>query len=212
MESLARIAATVVEGDEDEVVRLVLEAADAAIPPEQIVDQGLLAGMTQIGALWRKDEVFIPEVLLASRAVDAGMQALKPYLHGRTLAKTGAVVLGTVKGDLHSIGKNLVKILLTASGFEVTDLGEDVDSARFLQAIRETRAPILAMSSLLTTTMGEMGATIRAVRDAGLRDSVKIIVGGACVTAKFAEEIGADGYGEDANSAVRICREFVGSA
>jgi 5-methyltetrahydrofolate--homocysteine methyltransferase len=164
--------------------------------------------MAQVGQLYEEGEIFVPEMLVAARAMSAALGVLKPHLVEQGVKYNGKVAIGTTQGDLHDIGKNLVAMMLEGSGYEIVDLGVDVPAGRFVQAVREG-ANVVAMSALLTTTMTNMQATIEAIRQAGLRDQVRIIVGGAPITKTYADEIGADGYAEDASSAVRLLKEVL---
>ncbi len=197
------------QGRTDEVQNLTQQALDAAVPPERILKEGLIEAMERVGVKFKNGEIYIPEVLIAARAMHAGMAVLKPILSKSTTATAAKVIIGTVKGDLHDIGKNLVSMMLEGGGFEVVDLGIDVSADRFVEAIREHRPQVVGMSALLTTTMREMRNTIQAIESAGLRKEVKTIVGGAPVTEKFAKEIGADGYAPDAASAVDEVKSLI---
>ncbi len=197
------------QGKIGEVQRLTRESLDGGETAEVILKQGLLPAMDRIGVRFKSGEVYIPEVLIAARAMHAGMAILKPILSKSTGSMAGKVVIGTVKGDLHDIGKNLVIMMLEGGGFEVVDLGIDLHPDKFIEAIRIHQPQVLGMSALLTTTIIEMKNTIEAIQKAGFRDKVKIIVGGAPVTEKFAKDIGADGYGPDAASAVDLVRSLV---
>lgn len=207
---LQRLASNLYNGEEQEVAALVQQALDDGVAPGEILSGGLIAGMDEVGKDFKAGELFVPEVLIAARAMHAGMNILRPLLSERDAMGAGKYVIGTVKGDLHDIGKNLVKMMLEGAGFETIDLGTDAGPADFVNAVREHQPNLLGMSALLTTTMVNMKATIEALEEAGLRDSVKIMVGGAPVTKAFAEEIGADAYAPDAASAVDVARELVG--
>jgi 5-methyltetrahydrofolate--homocysteine methyltransferase len=165
--------------------------------------------MAEVGARFERQEYYVPEMLLAARAMQAGLGLLKPLLAQRSVKPLGTVVIGTVKGDLHDIGKNLVAMMLEGAGFQIVDLGVDVPSERFVQAVREHGADLVGLSALLTTTMTQMSHVIRAMADAGLREKVKVLVGGAPITERFAAEIGADGHGETATAAVRVARRVL---
>lgn len=195
------ISAFLQKGNAKEVKELVERALDQGVPAKTILEEGLLAGMSIIGEKFKKNEVFVPEVLIAARAMNAGTALLKPHLASDGVAARGKVVIGTVKGDLHDIGKNLVRMMMEGKGLEVIDLGVDVPADRFVEAVREHRPEILALSSLLTTTMGEMKHVIDAVTNAGFRDGVKIMIGGAPITESFRATVGADAYTPDAASA-----------
>jgi 5-methyltetrahydrofolate--homocysteine methyltransferase len=173
-----------------------------------VLREGLIAGMAQVGKLYEDGEVFVPEMLVAARAMTAALAVLKPRLVEQGVASSGKVAIGTTEGDLHDIGKNLVAMMLEGSGYEIVDLGVDVPPAKFIEAIRDG-ANVVAMSALLTTTMTNMQSTIEAIKAAGLRDQVRIVVGGAPITKSYADEIGADGYAEDASGAVRMVKEVL---
>jgi 5-methyltetrahydrofolate--homocysteine methyltransferase len=207
---LQNMASRLYQGDAEEVVRLVQEALDQGVAPDEVLAGGLIAGMDEVGKDFKAGELFVPEVLIAARAMHAGMGVLRPLLAESDVTSAGKLVIGTVKGDLHDIGKNLVKMMMEGAGFETIDLGTDVGPEVFVDAVREHQPGIVGMSALLTTTMVQMKATVEALEEAGLRSSVKVIVGGAPVTAAFAEEIGADAYGADAASAVDVARSLVG--
>jgi len=196
------------QGKMDEAKRLTQEALDSGKPPESILKEGLIAAMDRIGVKFKNGEIYIPEVLIAARAMHAGMAILKPILSKSTGTMAGKVIIGTVKGDLHDIGKNLVVMMLEGGGFEVVDLGVDVPVEKFIEAIRTHQPQVVGMSALLTTTMREMKNTIQAIEGAGLKKQVKMIVGGAPLTEKFAKEIGADGYAPDAASAVDLMKSL----
>ena len=204
------IANSVIEGEKEKVRELVQQAIANRVSADKILSEGLIAGMNVVGGKMRKHEVFLPEVLLSAGAMQAGMDLLKPLLATGEVSLGPKVVLGTVKGDIHDIGKNLVGMMLTGAGFQVVDLGKDIPAERFVQATKEEEAQIVAMSALLTTTMPEMRNTIEALKVAGLREKVKVIVGGAPVSPEYAAQIGADGYGRDAAVAVDKVRELVG--
>jgi 5-methyltetrahydrofolate--homocysteine methyltransferase len=197
------------EGEMGEVKTLVQEALDAGESAESVLKEGLIQAMDRVGVRFKNGELYIPEVLLAARAMHAGMAILKPILSKSSGTITGKVLIGTVKGDLHDIGKNLVVMMIEGGGFDVIDLGIDVPASRFVEAVKEHRPQVVGMSALLTTTMMEMKNTIQALEEAGLKDRVKIIVGGAPVTEGFAKEIGADGYAPDAAVAVDVVRSWI---
>ena len=197
------------EGEMEEVKTLVQEALDAGESAERVLRQGLIQAMDRVGVRFKNGELYIPEVLLAARAMHAGMAILKPILSKSTETIAGKVLIGTVKGDLHDIGKNLVVMMIEGGGFDVIDLGIDVPASRFVEAVKEHRPQVVGMSALLTTTMMEMKKTIQALEEAGQKDRVKIIVGGAPVTEDFAKDIGADGYAPDAAVAVDVVRSWI---
>jgi len=197
------------QGKMDDVKKLTQEALNEGESAEIILKEGLIRAMDRIGIKFKNGEVYIPEVLIAARAMHAGMAILKPILSKSTGTMAGKVIIGTVKGDLHDIGKNLVVMMLEGGGFEVVDLGIDISAQKFIEAIREHQPQVVGMSALLTTTMREMKNTIQAIEWAGLKNQVKTIVGGAPLTEKFAREIGADGYAPDAASAVDVVKFLV---
>ncbi|MDY0287903.1 MAG: corrinoid protein [Sphaerochaeta sp.] len=195
-------------GKAKDVKELTQQAVDEGMKPEDILDQGLLAGMSIIGVKFKNNEVFVPEVLIAARAMNAGMAILKPLLVADNMVSRGTVVLGTVKGDLHDIGKNLVGMMMEGKGLTVVNLGTDVTPARFVEAAIEHKASIIACSALLTTTMREMENVVKAVKDANLGQSVKVMIGGAPVTESFKEKIGADAYTPDASTAAEVALQL----
>lgn len=209
MVDLKLLAEAVIRGDARECARLTQEGLDEGLSPQTLLNDGLMAGMAVIGERFKANEIYVPEVLIAARAMKAGMAILRPRLVETGAKPVGKVVLGTVKGDLHDIGKNIVGMMLEGAGFQVTDLGNDVAAERFVQAAKEQEAQIIGMSALLTTTMLNMKGTIEALKAAGLRERVKVMVGGAPVTQRFAEEIGADGYAENASLAVEKAKELL---
>lgn len=188
-------------GKAKEVKALVQQAIDEGIPAQTILTEGLLKGMDVVGEKFKNNEIFVPEVLIAARAMNMGAALLKPLLAESGVKATGKACIGTVKGDLHDIGKNLVKMMLEGKGLEVIDLGTDVSPETFVKTAQEENCQIICCSALLTTTMGVMGEVVKAVTDAGLRDKVKIMIGGAPVTEAFCRQIGADAYTPDAASA-----------
>ena len=206
-----KVYAYISQGKMDEVKKLTQEALDGGESPEAIVKQGLILAMEQIGIQFKNGDIYIPEVLIAARAMHAGMDVLKPILSKSNTPMVGKVVIGTVKGDLHDIGKNLVIMMFEGGGFDVVDLGVDVSPEKFVEAIQKQRPQVVAMSALLTTTMREMKTTLDAITKAGVRNQVKTIVGGAPLTEKFAKEIGADGYAPDAASAVQVAKSLIRS-
>jgi 5-methyltetrahydrofolate--homocysteine methyltransferase len=197
------------QGKMEEVKKLTQGALDAGEKAESILKEGMLPAMEQIGQQFKNNEIYIPEVLIAARAMHAGMAILKPILSKSSNSVAAKVIVGTVKGDLHDIGKNLVVMLLEGGGFEVVDLGIDVSADKFVEAIRTHQPNVVGMSALLTTTMREMKSILEAIQEAGLRGKVKIIIGGAPVTERFAKEIGADGYAPDAASAVDLVKTLL---
>ena len=197
------------QGKMDDVKKLTQDALDQGESAETILKDGLISGMDRIGVRFKNNEIYIPEVLIAARAMHAGMAVLKPILSKSATASPGKIIVGTVKGDLHDIGKNLVVMMLEGGGFDVVDLGIDVPADKFIEAIKTHQPQVVGMSALLTTTMKEMKNTLRAIDGAGLRKKVKMIVGGAPLTEKFAREIGVDGYAPDAASAVDKVKELL---
>jgi len=191
------------------VRELVQQALDSGVPVKEILDEGLLSGMNIVGKKFKNNEVFVPEVLVAARAMNQGVQVLKPHLVDANVKPIGKVCIGTVQGDLHDIGKNLVKMMMEGKGIEVVDLGTDVPPATFVDTAREQGCRIICLSALLTTTMGMMTEVVQAAREAGIRDQVKIMVGGAPVTDAFCQQIGADAYTPDAASAAEKAVEFL---
>ena len=206
MEVLRQISQKLQAGEHEKVAELTRQAIDAGIPPGRILDDGLLAGMDVVGRRFGAHEIFLPEVLLAARAMNAGVGLLKPLLIEEEVPSRGKVVLGTIKGDLHDIGKNLVGIMLEGAGFEVIDLGNDVSAERFVDAAEAEGAAVVGLSALLTTTMAGMREVVELVDRRGLSGAVKVVVGGAPVTREFATDIGANGYGYDANQAVELVK------
>jgi len=204
------IAAEVLKGQADSVRTLVQEAVSREIATEDILNRGLVAGMNVVGEKFKNNEFFIPEVLVSARAMNAGLEILNPLLAEAKVKSKGKVVIGTVKGDLHDIGKNIVSMMLQGAGFEIVDLGADVPKEKFIDSAREEGAPVVGMSALLTTTMIYMKEVIQGLREEGLRDSVKVIVGGAPVTQSYADQIKADGYAPDAASAVDLTKKLLG--
>ena len=208
MALLEELREAVIDGQAKLAVAKVTEGLDGGIEAGTLLREGLIAGMAQVGKLYEDGEVFVPEMLVAARAMTAALAVLKPRLVEQGVASSGKVAIGTTEGDLHDIGKNLVAMMLEGSGYEIVDLGVDVPAAKFVQAIRDG-ANVVAMSALLTTTMTNMQTTIEAIKAAGLRESVRIVVGGAPITKSYADEIGADGYAEDASGAVRMVKEVL---
>jgi 5-methyltetrahydrofolate--homocysteine methyltransferase len=210
MEIIAQLKDTVIAGRLGEAKGLAEKALAEGAEPGDILEQALIAGMDHIGELFKNNEVYVPEVLLAAKSMQQAMQVLKPRLVESGIEPRGKAVVGTVRGDLHDIGKNLVAMMLEGAGFEIIDLGNDVPAERFVEAAAEHEAHMIGMSALLTTTMHVMKETVELVKEKGLAGKVKTMVGGAPVTRGFAEEIGADGYGDDAATAVDLAKQFVG--
>jgi len=209
MSDLSLMSDALVAMNEQKVKELVREALDQGVLARVIVDKGLVPGMDIGGEKMENGDMFIPEVLMSAKAMSAAVEILKPLLGDEGLTAAGKVVIGTVKGDLHDIGKNLVVLMLESAGFEVYNLGVDIAPEEFARAVQEKGADLLGLSALLTTTMPMMKKTIDAVVESGLRDSVKVIVGGAPVNQKFADEIGADGYASDAGSANKLAKALL---
>jgi len=209
MVDLTNIVNSVIDGEEEKVRELVQQAINGGVSPKVILNEGLIAGMNVVGERMRKHEIFIPEVLMSATAMHTGVDLLKPLLMSSGISMGPKVVFGTVKGDIHDIGKNLVSMMLKGAGFQVIDLGINVPAERFVETARKEEAPIIAMSALLTTTMPEMKNTIEALKEAGMRERVKVIIGGAPVSPEYAAQIGADGYARDAARAMDKVRELV---
>ena len=208
MDLLTEISESLQKGDDAKVGELTQKAIDEGMEPKKILDEGLIAGMDVIGRRFRGHEIFLPDVLLSARAMYAGMDLLKPLFLRDEVPSIGKVVLGTVRGDLHDIGKNLVGIMLKGAGFEIVDLGKDVSPEVFVDTAEKEEAGIIGMSTLLTTTAPEMGRVIEILKERGLDDKIKTIVGGAPVSQALADEIGADAYGYDAANAVDLVKEL----
>ncbi len=199
----------ILDGNQKLVIEKVEQAIDSGLTAEEILNKAMIEAMAEAGTLFEEGEFFVPELLVAARAMQGGMELLKPLLTRDNVKAKGTVLAGTVKGDLHDIGKNLVCMMLEGSGFEIIDLGSDVDPQIFVQTIQEKHVDIVAMSALLTTTMVNMKTTIDALASAGVREKVKVMVGGAPVSQDFASKIGADGYAADANQAVRLAQSLL---
>ncbi|RLG96289.1 cobalamin-binding protein [Candidatus Bathyarchaeota archaeon] len=208
-EILEKISKAIVEFDIDNIKNLVNQALEAGIPALDIVTKGMAKGMEIVGKKYEEKEYFLAELIMAGEVMKTGMEVLEPHLKATPVGRKGVVVIGTVKGDLHDIGKNIVITLLKSSGFEVHDLGVDVDAQRFVEKVKETNADILALSALLTTTMVEMENVIKALKEASIRDKVKVIVGGAPITEEFASKIGADAFAVDAVQGLQKCKEMI---
>ena len=210
--SIETIYEAVLKGDAGTTEAEVKAALDASTPPKDILYKACIPAMEEVGRLFEEGEKFVPEMLISARAMQTAMGLLKPLLLEADIKTLGTVVVGTVAGDLHDIGKNLVGMMLEGSGFEVIDLGTDVSPQAFVDAVREHEPQVIGMSALLTTTMPSMGATIEALKEAGLRGDVKVMIGGAPITQDFADKIEADGFAPDASSASRKTKELVGAA
>ena len=210
METLiAEIYQGVLDGQSQAVYQKVQAALEANIPASTILNEGMIAAMAQVGHLFEEGEYFVPEMLISARAMQAGLSLLKPALKSEDVKSSGKVVIGTVKGDLHDIGKNLVAMMMEGAGFEIIDLGTDTSPDKFIGAIREHNPQIIAMSALLTTTMPNMVLTIQALQEAGVREQVKVMIGGAPVTETYAQQVGADGFATDASRAVAVAKALV---
>jgi len=209
MVDLNKVSEALQRGDAEKVGELVKEALEEKLTPKKILENGLIKGMDIIGGKFKRNEVYVPEVLIAARAMHAGMDILRPKLVETGVKNIGKVAIGTVKGDLHDIGKNLVKMMLEGGGFEVIDLGTDVSVDKFVEAVKVDQPDIVGMSALLTTTMVNMPEVVKALEAAGLRDKVKIMIGGAPITQNYADQIGADAYSPDAASAVDSAKSFI---
>ena len=206
---LKQIADNLIKGKAPEVKELVQKALDEGIDVEKVLNEGLVAGMNVVGVKFKANEFYVPEVLIAARAMKGGMALLRPILEERNIKGIGTVVLGTVKGDLHDIGKNLVGMMLEGAGFDVIDIGVDISPEKFVQTAKEKNASLIALSALLTTTMVSMKEVVKAVQETGL-DNLKVMIGGAPVTQSYADEIGANGYAADAASAADKAKELLG--
>ncbi len=209
MEILNELAESIIAGAAQKSQELTQKALDEGTKPVDVLNKGLIAGMQVVGKKFKNNEFYVPEVLIAARAMKAGLNLLRPKLVESGVEPLGRFVVGTVKGDLHDIGKNLVAMMMEGAGYEVIDLGVDVSPEQFANAIQEKNAQVVGMSALLTTTMVNMKQVIQQISDKGLRDDVKIVVGGAPLTQNYADEIGADGYAADAASAVELVKSIV---
>ncbi len=207
-----QLSTALLEGDAEKAPKLVKRGLKQGLVPKDILDNGLVVGMNEVGVRFKAGDMFVPEVLMSADAMQASLVILQPELVASGAKLIGKIVMGTVKGDLHDIGKNLVGMMCEGSGFTVIDLGFNVDPEAFVEALKEHQPDVVGMSALLTTTMRAMAQTIKAIEEAGLRDQVKIMVGGAPVDAAFAERIGADGYGSNGPAGSDLAKEFVGAA
>ena len=210
MVDLSLLSRAIDEGDREKTVQLTTEALGAGTNPQEIITHGLQAGMAVVGEKFSSGEYFLPDMLMAARAMKAALEVLKPSLEKTGMPTIGKVVIGTVEGDMHDIGKNVVATFLSGNGFEVLDLGQNVPINKFIGEVKEKKPDILGMSALLTTTMPVMGKVIKALEEIGLRSSVMVIVGGAPVTQDYANYIGADAYAHDGGRAVPVCRKLLG--
>lgn len=208
MANFENLSQNVIKGMASQVKEQVSAMIDEGIAPLDIINQGLIAGMNVVGTRFKSGEMFVPEVLMAAKSMSEGIELIKPLIADTDMPSIGKVIIGTVKGDLHDIGKNLVAMMLESGGFTVINMGIDISPEKFVAAIKEHNPNILAMSALLTTTMLQMKDTIELLKEEGLRDNVKVIIGGAPISHDFADEIGADGFAPDAASAVDLCKEL----
>jgi len=211
-EIFEQLSTSVLEGDAEKAESLTKQAVADGIPANEILNKGLVVGMAEVGERFKRGDMFVPEVLMSAEAMHAGQEILRPLLADSESDRVGKILLGTVKGDLHDIGKNLVGMMCEGSGFDVIDLGFNVEPEVFVEAIKEHQPDIVGMSAMLTTTMRAMGYTIKAIEEAGLRDRVKVIVGGAPVDEEFSQRIGADGYGSNAVSGPELAKNLLGKA
>lgn len=209
MEILSEISKQLIAGNDEKVYELTNDAISANIDPKKILNDGLISGMNVIGEQFRKHEIFLPDVLLAAKAMYAGMELLKPLFIKNEIPTLGKIVIGTVKGDLHDLGKNLVGIMLKGAGFDVVDLGKDVPAEKFVETAKEENAKLIGMSALLTTTTPVMKEVILLLKEKNLTGKIKTIIGGAPVSREYAEEIGADAYGFDAANSVIVAKELI---
>lgn len=210
MADMEALKQSIIKGDQKTAVEVTKQALDEGMNPETVLNDGLIGGMNIIGAAFKKNEVYVPEVLIAARAMKMAMEPLEPKLAEAGVEPIGNIVIGTVKGDLHDIGKNLVIMMLKGAGFNVIDIGTDAPAERFIEAVKEHNAKVCGLSALLTTTMPMMEKTVVAFREAGM--DTKLMVGGAPVTQEYAEKIGAEGYASDAATAVDVAKEFLAVA
>ena len=208
-ELMKKLADAVAEGDEELAVELTQKAVDAGMKPVQVINEGLTTGINEVGERFAAGEYFLPDLLLGAKAMEAGINILEPLMAGTDREFLGRVIMGTVKGDLHSIGKNIVSIMLKAAGFEVFDLGVDVPTSKFAEEIKRLKPNIVGISALLTSTVGRQEEIIEFLKEAGVRDQVKVMIGGAPISQSWADKIGADGYAEDAINAVRVAKDLL---
>ncbi|MEK7396408.1 MAG: corrinoid protein [Candidatus Poribacteria bacterium] len=209
MADLSALTESIINGKAKDAKELLQKALDAKVPVAEILTNGLIKGMSVVGEKFKNNEFYVPEVLIAARAMHGAMDILKPLLASSGVEPVGIVAIGTVKGDLHDIGKNLVVMMMEGAGFEIMDLGIDVTAEKFVEAVKNG-AQVIAMSALLTTTMTAMKSTIDSLKEAGVRDKTKVLIGGAPVTQNYADEIGADGYARDAASGADKAKELIG--
>jgi 5-methyltetrahydrofolate--homocysteine methyltransferase len=208
-ELVKKVYSGVLEGQHKQVVVDVQAALDAGVNPVTLLNEGMIAAMAEVGRLFEIGEYYVPEMLISARAMQSGLAVLKPLLKEADVKPAGRVIIGTVKGDLHDIGKNLVAMMLEGAGFEIKDMGTDVSPEKFVEEVKGGGVDVVALSALLTTTMPNMKATIDALKAAGLREKVKVMIGGAPVTDSYAQQIGADGYSPDASRAVNLAKSLV---
>ncbi|GAB6152666.1 corrinoid protein [Desulfosporosinus burensis] len=209
MSDFNSLAELVIKGDYAGAQTLTQKMIDNGSDPLEIINQGLMAGMNVVGVRFKAGDMYVPEVMMSAKAMSKGIEMVKPLIAEKDMPTAGKVLIGTVKGDLHDIGKNLVLMMMESAGFEMIDLGVDIDPTTFVKAVKEHKPQVIGMSALLTTTMLSMKDTIEALKEEGLRDSVKIIVGGAPISQGFADEIGADGYAPDAAAATDLCKRLI---
>lgn len=212
MAALQDLYTAILEGNANVSKSVTQQLIDAGTDPQELLNKAMIPAMDEVGRRFEANEYFVPELLIAARAMKGSLELVKPLLVASGLEPVGRVAIGTVKGDLHDIGKNLVAAMLEGGGFEVIDLGVDVSPEKFIEAVKDRKASVVALSALLTTTMPAMGTTIKALEAAGVRNEVKVIIGGAPITQQYADQIGADGYSDNANGAVTIARKLVGGA
>jgi 5-methyltetrahydrofolate--homocysteine methyltransferase len=205
-----KLSAAILEGDSEASASLTQQGLDDGIAPQDLLNNGLIVGMDEVGVLFKAGNMFVPEVLMSAESMASGMNLLRPLLAESGAQMAGKIVMGTVEGDLHDIGKNLVSMMCEGAGFEIVNIGFDASPDKFIEAIKENQPDIVGMSAMLTTTMRAMGHTIKAIEEAGLRDQVKIMVGGAPVDQEFADRIGADGYGANAPASSELAKKLVG--
>jgi 5-methyltetrahydrofolate--homocysteine methyltransferase len=207
-----RISTAIMEGEAAKTADLVQKGLDQGLAAKDILDNGMVVGMSEVGVRFKAGDMFVPEVLMSADSMQAGLNVLRPHLVASGVKLIGKILMGTVKGDLHDIGKNLVNMMCEGAGFEIIDIGFNADPEKFVEGIKEHQPDVVGMSAMLTTTMRAMAQTIKAIEEAGLRDRVKVMVGGAPVDAAFAERIGADGYGSNAPAGSDLAKKFVGAA
>lgn len=205
-----KLSTAILEGDSGTSVEYVQKGLDKGLEPNDVLNNGLIVGMNEVGVRFKRGDMFVPEVLMSAEAMSEGMTLLRPLLAASGVKMAGKIVMGTVKGDLHDIGKNLVSMMCEGAGFEIVNLGFDVAPDKFIEAIKEHQPEIIGMSAMLTTTMRAMGHTIKAIEEAGFRDQVKVMVGGAPVDQEFADRIGADGYGANAPVSAELSKQLAG--